>query len=194
MKLIEATYNEKALVVEILTSAFETETVENQINLIVGNGKDRRQRMQVLMAYLFENSMLFGKVYLSDDRKGVLLINFSEQKTTLKTIFLDIELAFKCIGFINVPSVLKRQRLAKKNHPKEKHISPIIFGVLPEVRGKLTAARLIKQVMHKYADNTLPVIIDTVTEYNLKLYQKFGFRIMKREESLGFPIYFLRMN
>ena len=193
--MIEATKKDKAQVVKILTSAFETQTAENQINLIVGDGPDRVKRMRVLMAYLFENSLLFGKVFLSDDRKGVLLIKFSDQeKTTLKTILLDIQLAFKCIGIFNVPKVLKRQRLANRNHPKGKHVSPVIFGVLPEVRGKLTAARLIKQIMHEYADNTLPVIIDTVSDYNLKLYQKFGFRIVKKEESLGFPVYFLRMN
>ena len=193
--MIEATYKDKALVVKILTAAFETEKIDNQINLIVGYGSDRVKRLEVLMGYLFENALLFGKVYLSDDRKGVLLIKFSEkEKTTLKTIFLDIQLAFKAIGIFNVPSVLKRQYLTNKNHPKENHISPIIFGVLPEVRGKLTAARLIKQIMHAYEGNTLPVIIDTVTDYNLKLYQKFGFRIVRKEESLGFPVYFLRMN
>ncbi len=190
--MIQANYKDKALVVDILTSAFENYTDANQINLVVGYGADRVQKMQVLMAYLFENAMLFGKVYLSDDKKGVLLLKFSEkEKTTLKTILLDIELAFKCIGLTNVPKVLKRQRLVKKNHPKEDHVSPMIFGVKPEVKGKLTAARLIQQVMRKHADNKLPIIIDTVSAYNLKLYQKFGFKIVRKEMSLDFPVYFL---
>lgn len=193
--MIEANYKDKDQVVDILTAAFENYVDPNQINLIVQYGDTRVKRLRILMSYLFEYAMLSGKVYLSDDRKGVLLIKFSEQeKTNLKSIFLDIELAIKCIGIWNVPKVLKRQKLVKQNHPKENHVSPIIFGVKPEVRGKLTAARLIKQVMNKHADNKLPVIIDTVSEYNLKLYQKFGFRILTKDTTLGFPIYFLRMN
>ena len=193
--MITASYRDKTLAVKILTTAFMEQTNGNQINLIVGNGSDRESRMQILMAYLFETAFREGKVFLSDDRKGVLLVKFSEQeKTTFKSILLDIELAVKCIGLSNVPKVLQRQQLVKQNHPKAPHISPIIFGVLPEVQGKLTAARLIKQVMHAYADNTLPVIIDTVSDYNLKLYQKFGFEVVGKDESFEFPIYFLRMN
>ena len=107
---------------------------------------------------------------------------------------MDIKLAIQCIGITNVPKVLKRQRLVQQNHPKENYIAPMIFGVLPDVKGKMTAARLILQVLEKYKGNELPVIIDTVSDYNLKLYQKFGFEIFKKENSLGFPVYFLRMS
>ena len=97
--MIQANYKDKPLVVEILIAAFENQTDANQINLVVGYGEKRISRMRVLMGYLFEQAIMFGIVYLSDDRKGALLIKFSDrEKTTFKTILLDIELAFKCIG------------------------------------------------------------------------------------------------
>jgi len=48
--------------------------------------------------------------------------------------------------------------------------------------------------VHHFKDNELPIVIDTATEENVTLYKKFGFKIIKKEEALGFPIYFLRLN
>ena len=50
------------------------------------------------------------------------------------------------------------------------------------------------ETLKLYKNNCLPVIIDTASEENVKLYKKLGFKIIKKEESMGFPIYFLRMN
>ena len=68
------------------------------------------------------------------------------------------------------------------------------MGVKNESKGKGTAARLMIAVKNEFRNTTLPVIIDAASENNTYLYQKFGFKIIKKEESLGFPIYFLRLN
>ena len=193
--MTKATYKDKQLVVDILTSAFEPDNGKNTINLLVGYGKNRTKHMQVLMGYLFERSMLFGEIFISSNKKGCLLIKYShKEKTTLKTIKLDIQLVVKCVGIVNVYKVVKRQKITARNYPKEKHIRPVIFGVKNEFKGGVTAARLMLNVKNYYENNTLPVLIDAAAEYNVKLYQKFGFRIIKKENTLGFPIYFLRIN
>ncbi|WP_456376174.1 GNAT family N-acetyltransferase [Lutibacter sp.] len=193
--MIQATHKDKKLVVAILTSAFASNTDGSTVNLIVGYGENRSKRMHILMAYLFERAMLFGEIFIADNKKGCLLIKYPHQeKITLKTIKLDMQLAFKSIGITNVYKVLKRQRIAAQNYPKENHIRPMIFGVKEDVKGGVTAARLMLHVKNHFKGNTLPVIIDAAAEYNVNLYQKFGFRIIKIEESLGFPMYFLRLN
>ncbi len=193
--MIKASIKDKKLVEDILISAFEPNMDDSSINLIVGNGDKRVKKMRILMGYLFEISMLFGEVFIADNKKGCLLIKYSEkEKVTLKTIKLDLYLAIKCVGIMNVFKVLKRQQIAKQNYPKEKHIRPVIFGVDKKFKGGVTAARLMLSVKNYYKGNTLPVIIDAAAEYNVNLYQKFGFKIAKKEDSLGFPIYFLRLN
>jgi len=193
--LIKASLEDKKLVVDILISAFEPNTDGSSINLIVGYGQKREKRMRILMGYLFERAILFGEIFISDNEKGCLLIKYPHnEKTTLKTIKLDIQLAVKCIGITNVYKVLKRQQITAQNYPKEKHIRPMIFGVKKEHKGGVTAARLMLSVKNHYKNNTLPVIIDAAAEYNVRLYQKFGFKVTKKENSLGFPIYFLRLN
>jgi hypothetical protein len=103
-------------------------------------------------------------------------------------------MAFKCIGIERIFGVIKRQHMAHKNYPKETHIRPVILGVKRESDGKGTAVRLMIKLRNKYKNNTLPVIIDAASISNAQMYQKFGFRLIKKEETLGFPIYFLRLN
>lgn len=193
--MVKANSKDKEAVIDILTSAFAPLTEENSINLVVKQDDKRIQRMRILMGYLFERAMLFGEIFISDNKKACLLIKYPhKEKVTLKTILLDIQLAVKCIGIERVYSVLKRQQIAKRNYPKEKHIRPMIMGVKKEIAGKGSAARLMIQVKNHHKDNQLPVIIDAASEHNVNLYKKFGFRVTRKEESLGFPIYFLRLN
>ncbi|WP_375238601.1 GNAT family N-acetyltransferase [Aurantibacter sp.] len=191
----KATAADKQLVSEILVSAFSPLEESSAINLVVKQDKKRIKRMLILMEYLFETAMLFGEIYISDNNKACLLLKYPlNEKVTLKTIGLDIKLAFKCIGLERVFGVLKRQRITKKHAPKEHYIRPMILGSKNDSIGKGTAARLMMEVRLKFKDNKLPVITDAASEDNAKMYQKFGFRITKTDESLGFPIYFLRLN
>lgn len=191
----KASYKDKDLVAEILTSAFESSNEASSINLTVKQDERRVDRMKILMEYLFERAILFGEVFISDNEKACLLVKYTHlEKTTLKTIKLDLRLAFKCIGIERVYKVLKRQQIAKRNYPKGKHIRPVILGVKKEMNGKGTAARLLLKLMHHFKDNKLPVILDAASEKNVNLYQKFGFKIIKKDDSLGFPMWFLRLN
>jgi len=195
INLRKASTLDKKLVSDILVSAFLPLKENNSINLVVKQDEKRIERTQLLMDYLFERAIRFGEVYISDNNQACILLKFPHtEKITFKTILLDINLAFSCIGIERVFSVLKRQRIAERNYPKEKHIRPMIMGVNTDFDGKGTAARLMIEVKNKFMHHQLPVIIDAASEHNVQLYQKFGFRIIKKEESLGFPIYFLRLN
>jgi len=193
--LRKANITDKKLVSEILVSAFSPLKENNSINLVVKQDENRIERMQVLMEYLFERAISFGEIFISDNNKACLLLKFPhKEKITLKTIILDIKLAFKCIGIERVLGVLKRQQIANKNYPKENHIRPMIMGVKKDCKGNGTAARLMLEVQSRFKNNSLPIIIDAASLRNAQLYQKFGFKVIKKEEELGFPIYFLRLN
>lgn len=191
----KAEYIDKKLVVEILVSAFSPLEEINSINFVVKQDEKRILRMQVLMEYLFEKTFRYGQIYISDNRKACVLLKFPfNEKITFKTILLDIKLAVKCIGIERVFGVLKRQQIASRHYPSEEHIRPLIMGVKKEYKGKGTAARLMLEVMNEFKRNKRPVIVDAASEKNVQLYMKFGFKIIKKEEALGFPIYFLRLN
>ena len=190
-----AKYADKNLVAEILVSAFLPLKDKNSINLVVKQDEKRAERMRFLMAYLFEKAFNFGEIYISNNNKACILLSFPhKEKTTLKTLFLDIQLAYKCIGFERVLTVLKRQKSVQKNYPKGKYILPLIMGVTHDCKGNGTAARLMIEVSNHYKNSKLPVIVDAASKQNVLLYQKFGFNVFKEENSFSFPIYFLRLN
>ena len=190
-----AKYADKNLVAEILVSAFLPLKDKNSINLVVKQDDKRAERMHFLMEYLFEKAFSFGEIYISNNNKACILLSFPHQeKTTLKTIFLDFQLANKCIGFKRVLTVLKRQKSVQQNYPKGKFILPLIMGVTSDCKGNGTAARLMIEVKNHYKDSKLPVIVDAASKQNVILYQKFGFKVFREDNSSGFPIYFLRLN
>lgn len=59
---------DKQRVVEILTQAFEKDP---QINWIINpTDAQRNRRLSLLMEYAFEEGMLNGSIYLSDNNRG----------------------------------------------------------------------------------------------------------------------------
>ncbi|WP_029209394.1 GNAT family N-acetyltransferase [Aquimarina agarilytica] len=193
--MIKATYSDKKHIVAILHSAFEPIHDPNSINFIVKQDAKRSERIRVLMEYLFDDCMAFGEVLLSDNKNACILLKYPhKQKLTLNYILWQVKLAFKCIGLGGVYKVLKRQATLKKHHIKDPYIHPVIMGAKNEVRGFGIGVRLIKQLIDYYSDNELPVIIETTTDENLKMYKRFGFEVFKEIKTKDFPLYFLRMN
>ncbi|KAB1158706.1 GNAT family N-acetyltransferase [Tenacibaculum aiptasiae] len=191
--MIKASFSDKELVTDILYSAFVNIKKDNSISFVVKQDSKRNKRLRFLMEYLFLTSFEFGEVFISDNKKACLLINYPHlQKTTLKNSYWKLLLIIKTIGIFNVFKILKRERELNKNHIKTPHIHPIITGVLNEHQQKGIGVRLIKEVLLHFKNNQLPCIIETTTKENLKLYKKFGFKIVRETHSLNYPLFFLR--
>lgn len=190
-----ATREDKELIKDILVSAFASVTKENQINLVVKQDKHRIKRMHILMEYMFEEAISFGEVFVSDNEKACLLIKYPKQeRITWNMIRISFKLAFRCIGITRVYKVLKRQSIAKKHYPQEEHIQPLILGAKEEVIGRGVGPRFMIEIKNHFRKNKLPAIIDTVSEENLDMYKRFGFKVINKVDTFSFPIYFLRFN
>ncbi|MDB4293188.1 GNAT family N-acetyltransferase [Maribacter sp.] len=193
--MIRATGEDRDLVVSILVEAFGPLDDDNSINFVVKQDDRRTQRMHVLMGYLFDKAMRTGEVFLSDNRASCLLITYPHKDNfSISKLFSTLQLAFRCIGIERIGKVLKRQKIIQRNYPMGEYIRPMIFAVKNEYKGTVTAAKLIMQVFKDFRKNELPIIVDTASEEHVRLYQKFGLKVFKKEEDLGFPIYLLRMN
>ncbi|MBG48204.1 MAG: GNAT family N-acetyltransferase [Pseudozobellia sp.] len=192
--MIKATKAHRDLVVDILVDAFEPIHDDSSINFVVKQDEKRKERMRILMEYLFDKSLRTGVVCISDNKASCLLLTYSNRdKFTFGKLFSTLRLAFKCIGIGRVTKVLERQKIIQRNYPKTPYIRPMIFAVKQEFKGGVTAPRLILQVYEAFRETKLPVIVDAANENNVKLYQKFGLKIFNTEEGLGFPIYLMKM-
>lgn len=185
----KATHNEKNLIINILTRSFD----KNQsVNYIIKQDKKRLTRISALMAYSFEVCYLFGQVYLSDDNRACALLLYPHtKKTTVKSVLLDVELMFKCIGFSNLNKAINRESVIEKIQPKERKCYLWFIGVDPEYQSLGTGTSLLTEIIDENEKQALPLYLETSTLRNLPFYQKFGFKVYD-ELDLSYKLFFLK--
>jgi hypothetical protein len=187
--MIKAKYNDKNLVVGILTKSFDT---NQSVNYIVKQDAKRSQRVRALMDYSFEVCYLFGDVFLSDDKKACALITYPDKKkTNLKSILLDVKLIFFAVGLKNIKKTLARESLINKIQPKELKYYLWFIGVDPEYQNEGIGSVLLDEIIEDSEHKKRPIYLETSTLKNLPWYQKFGFQIY-HELDLSYKLFFLK--
>lgn len=185
----KATSEDREKVVAILCEAFIDIRIPNSINFVIKNSGNRYKRLRALMEFQFDVSMLDGSVFLSDDNKGCILF-LNKNKFSFKKLLLEIKLLFTCIGVNNMFKVLKREKLLKKFHPKEKFIHLWLMGVDPKEQGKGIGTKLLKESLDIYKGKF--IYVETTTPENKEFYWQNGFEIFHETFELDYPLYFLK--
>ncbi len=188
-----ATMQDEAKFVELLTSAFESIDIPNSINFIVQSKGDKAKRKRLLMKYLFQKAIRSGLALISEDERCVMLMTFPHQnRFTLSALWWQVKLFFGCIGLLRLPIVLRREKIIKYYHGDLPHIHPLIIAVKPEDQRKGIAIKFIQSLCIDRSKQALPVILETTTSENLRLYKRLGFSVIGKSDELGYPLYFLR--
>lgn len=178
--MIKASYNDKAIVVDILSESFDT---NGSVNFVIRQDKSRKGRIRRLMEYSFDLCYLFGDIYLSGDKKACALTLFPDRKkTTLKTILLDVKLAFSCIGLSRILKVLERESAIKSNYPSTPILHLWFIGVAPSMQGKGLGKQLLSEIINESKNQNRPIYLETSMTENLSFYEKAGFEIYKQLE------------
>jgi ribosomal protein S18 acetylase RimI-like enzyme len=186
--MIQATYNDKTLVVDILSKAFDS---NKSVNYVIKQDKKKSSRIKMLMEYSFEMCWHFGEIYLSNDKNGVVLILLPEKKkTTIKSILWDIKLIIGSIGITRIPKVLKRESKIKKFYP-EKLMYLWYIGVLPGYQGKGIGGSLLKEMIRNSDEKKTPIYLETSMSENVPFYNKYDFELYK-ELDAGHQLYMFK--
>jgi len=184
-----ATSSDKQAVIAILTASFKN---NKSVNYIVLQDKKKSLRVERLMAYAFEMCMLFGKVYLSDDQNAcALLLHPESKKTTIKTLWLDLKVAFGVIGILNIKKALLRERQSKARDQHTTMAYLWFLGADPKVQGTGVGKKLMIEMMEKEAADGRRIYLETSTLVNIPWYEKLGFEVYKRL-NVGYELFFLR--
>lgn len=184
----KASYNDKNLIVDILTKSFDT---NQSVNYIIKQDKKRIKRINSLMDYSFEICNLFGDIFLSDDGKACALVLYPDKKkSTLQTIMLDLKLIFTSIGIENIKKTLLRESMIIKAQPKELMYYLWFIGVDPECQNSGIGSELLNEVIEDSRLKQRAIYLETSTLRNLPWYEKFGFKIYY-EADLGYKLFFL---
>ncbi len=185
----KAEYNEKNLIVDILTKSFES---NQSVNYIVKQDEKKLKRIEALMNYSFEVCYLFGDVFLSDDNKACALVLYPDKKkTTIKSIMLDVNLILSCVGIENIKKTLDREAIIKKIQPKVPMYYLWFIGVDPDFQNTGIGSVFLDELVEDSRVKGRPIYLETSTLKNLPWYQKFGFNIY-HEADLSYKLFFLR--
>jgi ribosomal protein S18 acetylase RimI-like enzyme len=185
----KATLNDKTLVLDLLTQAFDD---NSSVNYIVKQDYKRSHRIRALMDYSFEVCFRLGEIWLSDDLKGCALMLYRNQTKSFPTsIWLDMQLIFRVIGINRIGKALKREALIKAKQPKKEIAYLWFIAVSPIHQQRGCGSRLLKEVLDHAKCSTLPVYLETSTERNLPWYKKHGF-ITYDTLDLGYKLHFLK--
>lgn len=184
----KAEYNDKDLIVDILTKSFET---NQSVNYIVKQDSKRLSRIKSLMDYSFEVCYSFGDVFLSNDNKACALVLYPDKKkTTIKSVLLDAKLILSCVGLENIKKTLAREAIIKKIQPKEQMYYLWFIGVDPANQNTGIGSELLKELIEDSKLQERPIFLETSTLKNLPWYKKFGFNVY-HEAELSYKLFFL---
>ncbi len=187
--MIKANYDEKNLVVEILTKSFEA---NQSVNYIVKQDGKRLMRIRALMDYSYEICYSFGDVFISADKKACALVTYPDKKkTTLQSVLLDVKLILSCVGIRNIKKTLAREAIISKIQPKELKYYLWFIGVDPEYQNQGIGSDFLKEIIKDSEDKERPIYLETSTIKNLPWYKKFGFNIYY-ELDLSYKLFFLK--
>jgi len=187
--MIKASYSDKLLVVDILTESFDT---NKSVNFVIKKDAHRIKHIRQLMEYAFEISFLFGEVYISEDKKGCALILYPDKKrNNIKSILMDLKLAFQCIGIHRITTILKREASIKKHHPKEPITYLWFIGVKPENKRKGIGTRLLTDIILVSDRMKRSIYLETSTLANIPWYEGFGLKTFQKLE-IGYTLFLIK--
>ncbi len=188
--MIEALEKDKKLVIEILSRSF---TDNKSTNFVIDTNK---KKIPLLMEYCFNLGLDYGKIFLSDDKKGVTILLFPEKKKiTLKSILRDIRLAIKGIGLAHVYEVMKREAAIKDKQPKTPFIHLWYIGVFPEHSGKGIGSKLLSEVISYCEKLEKDIYLETSTIRNIPFYKRHNFNVVNKiSDELPFELFILKRN
>lgn len=171
--MIKANYADKKLVTDLLSRAFDTNV---SVNFLVKQDSKRQERIRFLMDYAFETCMGTGEVLWSDDKKACALIQYPDQKkTSVKSIWLNLQLLFKSIGLLRMGQILNREKVLKKNAPPASALYLWFIGVDPSAQGKGVGSAFVQEIIDKSVAMQRPIYLETSMVQNVPFYQKLGF-------------------
>ena len=142
--MIKATTTDRALITTLLARCFDA---NKSVNYIIPQDHHRSKRILHLMEYAFDYCLLFGDIFLSDDKQGCALVLLPHKvKTTLQSTLLDLRLMLRCVGLRNLCKVLQREAITKKLHPREPFAYLWFIGVSPETQQKGIGSTLLRKI------------------------------------------------
>jgi len=178
--MTQATPSDKKDAVEIIIETFDQNP---SVNIVIGEGGNRRKKISRLAAYAFIKAINRDGAYLSENRKGAALCFHSDSGGfSLKEIYYEARFAV-VIPIKKVIQTLKRESYIKKNRYKGKHLYFWFLGV--EKGGGQAVFELRDHLFALSEKEQLPILLETSVPRNKEVYERYGFKVYHTWDDSG---------
>jgi ribosomal protein S18 acetylase RimI-like enzyme len=183
----KATLEDKNIVVNILAKSFINDP---HVNWLIEKSRNKN-KMKIIMEYVFEESLGRGSVYLNDDNTATALWNTEKQeKVTFRYIKRNLSFLFR-VGLKATTRILKADKLVYSKYP-DKYCQLYLIGVLPEEHGKGLASEMMNPMIEKMKNSAVPLHLETENPKNVEIYKKKGFSIYHTMQIENNTLYWMR--
>jgi len=190
-ELIQANREDKQLIVNILTEAFQHDPCLNWLVEKVTN----KNKLEVIVNYVVDETLCTGQIYFTEDKKAVVLWrNDTQEKFTFQFIKRNLSFLFQ----MGIKCVVKNLKMGKVSHthfPKDSgYYYLYMIGVQNEARGKGLAGKLMNPILEESKLKNIPVFLETANPVNVEIYRKKGFETIDTFEEENILIHYMRFN
>jgi ribosomal protein S18 acetylase RimI-like enzyme len=170
---------------EVIGRAF----ADNPNSLAVVNGdRSRAQRMMQTVVRAAKLGRKYSHVLVAEDGGRVVgVLNAAEWPNCQLSVLEKLKTApimIRLVGWA-LPRSLKVMSVWAKHDPRKRHwhLGPI--GVDPALQGRGVGKALLKSFLEAVDAQRSPAYLETDVDTNVALYEKFGFKVIAREEING---------
>ncbi|MBN2650826.1 MAG: GNAT family N-acetyltransferase, partial [Spirochaetales bacterium] len=173
----------------VLADAFKDDPLFKKL---FGDAVKNSHKYTLVAKFMIRYCYKYGYVYASSEKfEGIMAITQDEysymslwRMIRSGSIFPIFSIGF--ISFMKIASALSPMDGTRKKHMKNKSFAYLqIIGVALENQGKGHGGKLLKELIAVADEAKLPIYLETETERNVHLYERFGFTIL---EEMTLPV------
>lgn len=166
----------------ILADAFKEDPL---FKILFGDSLKNSYKYTLVAKFMIKYCYKYGNVYASSEKfEGIMAITQDEytymslwRMISSGSIFPFLSIGFK--SFMKVASALSPIDEARKKYMRNKTFAYLqIIGVASENQGKGHGGKLLKELLAMTDEVKLPIYLETETESNVRLYERFGFKTL----------------
>jgi len=173
----------------VLADAFKEDPL---FKVLFGEAVKNSYKYTLVAKFMIKYCYKYGDVYASSEKfEGIMAITQDEytcmslwRMIRSGSIFPFLSIGMK--SFMKVASALSPMDEVRRKHMKNKSFVYLqIIGVASENQGKGHGGNLLKELIAMTNEAKLPIYLETETESNVRLYERFGFDIL---EKMSLPV------
>ena len=173
----------------VLADAFKEDPL---FKILFGDAVKNSHKYSLVAKFMIRYCYKYGDVYASSEKfEGIMAITQDEysymslwRMIRSGSVFPFLSIGFK--SFMKVAGALSPMDEERKKHMKNMSFVYLqIIGVASENQGKGHGGKLLKELLAMADEAKLPIYLETETESNVRLYERFGFKTL---EEMSLPV------